>query len=76
MSDLREAVQRKGSFLQTIKAVGWSFFGIRKGAGHEEDVQKLNPVHVIVAGILAGILFVLTIVFFVRWIVASGVAAG
>ena len=49
-ADLREAVQRKGSFLQTLRAVAWSFFGVRKGRDHEKDLQ-LNPLHVIVAGV-------------------------
>ena len=53
--DLRETSQRKLSFLQTMKAVAWGFFGVRKGAGHREDVAKLNPVHVIVAGLLVGL---------------------
>jgi Protein of unknown function (DUF2970) len=74
-ADLLAAARRKGSFLLTIKAVAWSFLGIRKGAGYEEDVEKLNPVHVLVAGLIAGIVFVLTILFFVRWIISSGVAA-
>jgi amino acid transporter len=74
-ADLAAAARRKGSFLLTIKAVAWSFFGIRKGAGYAEDVEKLNPVHVLVAGLIAGIVFVLTILFLVRWIISSGVAA-
>ena len=51
-SDLREAAQRRGSFLQTVKAVSWSFFGVRKSADHAEDVSKLNPVHVVLVGLL------------------------
>ena len=50
--DLRETSQRKLSFLQTMKAVAWGFFGVRKGAGYREDSAKLNPVHVIVGGLL------------------------
>ena len=73
--DLRQAVQRKGSFWQTVKAVGWSFFGVRKASGYEEDVAKINPVHVIVAGVLAAVLFVLGLVVLVKWVVASGAAA-
>lgn len=69
--DLREAVQRKGSFLQTAKAVAWSFFGVRRGAGYEQDISKLNPVHVIVAGLIGGVLFVLTLVVIVRFVVGS-----
>jgi hypothetical protein len=73
--DLRQAAQRKGSFWQTVKAVGWSFFGVRKASGYEEDVARINPVHVIVAGVLAAVLFVLGLVVLVKWVVASGAAA-
>ncbi|ADP13578.1 MULTISPECIES: DUF2970 domain-containing protein [Achromobacter] len=69
--DLRETSQRKLSFLQTMKAVAWGFFGVRKGAGHREDVAKLNPVHVIVAGLLAAAIFVTVLVLIVRWAVSS-----
>jgi Protein of unknown function (DUF2970) len=72
--DLKQAVQRKGSFWQTVKAVGWSFFGVRKASGYEEDISKVNPVHVIVAGLLAALLFVLGLVVLVKWVVASGAA--
>jgi hypothetical protein len=75
MSDgLRNAVQRRGSFAQTFKAVAWSFFGVRKGADYERDVQKLNPVHVIVAGVVAAAVFVVALVMLVNWVVASGAA--
>ena len=50
-SSLKDAAQRKGSFLQTMKAVGWSFFGVRKSAEYEKDVSRLNPVHVVIAGV-------------------------
>ncbi|WP_447917309.1 DUF2970 domain-containing protein [Achromobacter aegrifaciens] len=69
--DLRETSQRKLSFLQTMKAVAWGFFGVRKGADHREDVAKLNPVHVIVAGLLAAAIFVTVLVLIVRWAVSS-----
>lgn len=69
--DIREASQRKLNFLQTLKAVLWGMFGVRKGAGYQEDAGKLNPVHLIVAGLLAGVIFVLVLVAIVRWVVAS-----
>jgi hypothetical protein len=74
--DLREAAARRGSFLQTMRAVGWSFFGIRKASGYQNDVEKLNPVHVIIAGILGAGLFIGALVLLVSWVVGSGVAAG
>ena len=74
MSDLREAVARKGSFLQTLRAVGWSFFGVRRRADLEQDVAKLNPVHIVIAGVLGAIVFIGVLVMLVRWVVTSGVA--
>lgn len=74
--ELLDAVARPASFWQTVRAVAWSFFGVRKGAEHERDVARLNPVHVIVAGIAGATLFVLALVWLVRWIIGSGVAAG
>jgi hypothetical protein len=73
-SDLKDAVRREGSFLQTVQAVAWSFFGVRRRADWEQDVSRLNPVHVIIAGILGAALFVLALVLLVRWVIASGVA--
>lgn len=72
-NDLSAAVARKGSFVQTLKAVFWSFFGVRKASDHAKDVAQINPVHVIVAGVLGGILFVLGLVLVVKWVVAQGV---
>jgi len=54
--------------------VGWSFFGVRKASGYEEDISRINPIHVIVAGLLAALLFVLGLVVLVRWVVSSGAA--
>ena len=71
---LRAAAARKGSFLGTLRAVAWSFLGIRKGKGYEQDVNQLNPVHVIVTGIVGAVIFVLVLVVLVKWIVGSGVA--
>jgi hypothetical protein len=74
VSDLKDAVARKGSFLQTARAVGWSFFGVRRSSGLAEDVQKLNPLHVVAAGLAGAALFVVALVLLVRWVIGSGVA--
>lgn len=73
-TDLRDAVARQGSFWQTAKAVAWSFFGVRKSSDHAQDVERLNPLHVVIVGLLAGVLFVLGLLALVRWVVASGVS--
>ena len=73
---LKDVVSRKASLRQTISAVAWSFFGVRRGKDHENDMARLNPVHVLIAGVLGAALFVLMLVLLVRWVIGSGVAAG
>ena len=67
-------VQRKGPFVQTMKAVAWSFFGVRKGSDYEKDVNQLNPVHVVIAGVIGAVLFVILLLLLVNWVLASGAA--
>ena len=75
MSDgLKDAVKRRGSFLMTMKAVAWSFFGVRKSGDYEKDVEQLNPVHLVIAGVLGAALFVIVLVVLVQWVLSSGVA--
>jgi hypothetical protein len=72
---LRTAVRRKGSLLRTLQAVFWSFFGVRRSRDLERDVGELNPLHLVVAGIVAALVFVLGLVALVQWVIGSGVAA-
>lgn len=72
--DLLESSQRKLNFLQTVKAVLWAMFGVRKGAGLKDDIAKLNPVYVILTGILFGVVFVGALVLLVQWVVSSAAA--
>jgi hypothetical protein len=73
-SDDAPVTARKGSWLRTAKAVAWSFFGIRRRADYAKDVDQLNPIHVVIAGIIGAALFVLLLVLLVRWVISSGVA--
>jgi Protein of unknown function (DUF2970) len=73
-SDEGPVTARKGSWLQTAQAVAWSFFGIRRRADYAKDLDKLNPIHVVIAGIVGAALFVLVLVLLVRWVISSGVA--
>ena len=71
--DLRDLSRRKLNFFQTLKAVAWGFFGVRKGKGYSEDIERLNPVHLIIAGIIATIVFVVGLVMIARWFIANSV---
>jgi hypothetical protein len=65
------APRKQAGPLQAFKAVAWSFFGVRKGTDHEADVEKLNPVHVIIAGLVMAGLFVFTLIQIVGWVTSS-----
>ena len=61
---------RNGSLFDTVKAVGWSFFGVRKNSAYQDDLAKLNPVHIIVVAFAGVIVFVGGLVLLVRFVVA------
>jgi hypothetical protein len=71
MQDLKDANKRKASFMATIKAVLWSFLGIRKKSAYEQDVAQLNPVHVIIAGVIAALIFIVTLIVIVKSVVGK-----
>lgn len=71
MDDLKKASQRKASFGATMKAVFWSFFGVRKKSDYEQDSQQLNPLHVIIAGLIGAIVFVATLLMIVKSVVGK-----
>ena len=73
--NLKHAAARKGSLVRTFSAVAWSFFGVRKSAEYEKDVAQLNPVHVILAGVVAAAVFVVGLLLLVKWVISSGIAA-
>jgi hypothetical protein len=67
MSPAMDAPQ-KTSLLRTIKAVAWSFVGIRKNSEYQEDLGKLNPFHVIIVAIVGVALFVAGLIALVNFV--------
>ncbi|WP_119966583.1 DUF2970 domain-containing protein [Simplicispira lacusdiani] len=63
------AHRRKGSAVRTVKAVAWSFIGLRKGSEYREDLERVNPLHLIAVGLVAIFLLVAALVALVHWIV-------
>lgn len=62
---------RKTTFLATLKAVFWSFFGIRKKSDYEKDAAQLNPLHVLIAGIIGALIFIAVLIVIVRLVVVN-----
>ena len=61
----------RASPLQVARAVLWSFIGIRKSGGYEDDVAKISPRQAIIAGILGAALFVTCLVVLVKVLTAK-----
>ena len=60
---------RKTPLLRTIKAVLWSFIGLRSRAEFNKDLAQLNPIHLIAVGLALALLFVLGLLALVNWVV-------
>jgi Protein of unknown function (DUF2970) len=68
---MSRAHQRKGSLLGTVKAVLWGFLGVRRKADFQDDVAKLNPIHLLVVGVVLAFVFVATLMVIVSWVVKT-----
>ena len=62
---------RQASWLRTIQAVLWSFVGLRQNSESQQDIDKLNPFHIIGVAIGLALLFVLGLIALVNWVVAQ-----
>ena len=72
MSDPAEKAEAKNAGPLTVaKTVFWSFFGIRRRKEHESDIARLTLKQVVIAGIVGGVLFVLTLVLIVRLVISQ-----
>ncbi|WP_028100924.1 DUF2970 domain-containing protein [Pseudoduganella violaceinigra] len=60
-----------GSFLYSMKAVIWSFFGLRRKSDFEQDQEKIKPVHVIVAALLGAAMFIGLLLTIVKLVVSK-----
>ena len=63
--------KRKASIVRTVKAVLWSFVGLRSRGGYEQDVAQLNPVHIIIVGLVGVFVFVGSLIVLATWVVGK-----
>lgn len=72
MADTPErAAHNKTSLLRSVKLVAWSLLGIRSRQGYQDDLARVNPVHVLLVGFVAVLLLVVSLIGLVNWVVAS-----
>ena len=63
--------RRKAGPLRVARIVLSALFGVRRGRDHEEDAGGVNPIHVLIAGVIGVALFVLALLLLVRVITAQ-----
>jgi flagellar biogenesis protein FliO len=51
--------------------VAWSFLGIRSRAGYQDDLAKVNPMHVVAVGLVGALLLVLGLIGLASWVVGK-----
>ena len=56
--------------LSTLRTVLAAMLGVRRKADHVRESEPLNPVHVVVAGVAMAVLFVLTLIAIIRFVVS------
>jgi len=62
---------KQASFLDVLKTIAYGALGVRRGTDHERETTRIKPLHIIVAGVVAAALFILTLITIVRFVVAG-----
>ena len=67
----KEPPQKQASFMYSMKAVIWSFFGLRRKSDFETDSARLNPVHIVIAALLGVVVFIGLLITIVKIVVSK-----
>ena len=62
--------EQTGGLMRTVKAVAWSFIGLRGRQGHEQDIRLVKPLHLVAISLAALFVFVGGLMALVHWMVA------
>lgn len=66
-----DGTPRQAGFLAVVRAVFWSFLGIRKKSHYQQDSVTIKPYQVIIAGLIGALLFILSLVLVVHFVTAQ-----
>jgi hypothetical protein len=62
---------QQASFMYSMRAVIWSFFGLRRKSDFDTDSAKLNPLHIVIAALLGVALFIGLLITIVKLVVSK-----
>jgi hypothetical protein len=71
MSETGGQPQAPVSFWRSVKVVAWSFLGVRSKSGYQQDLQSVNPLHVVVVGLVGVLILVAALMGLVNWVVSK-----
>jgi amino acid transporter len=69
--EVLEKPTKKNNFLRTVIAVLWSFIGIRKSSGFQEDTANIKPLQLLAVGVVMALMFVIGLIVVVNLVVTS-----
>ena len=49
----------------------WSFVGLRSKSGYDEDVAQINPLHIVITGLVGVFVFVGGLMLLATWVVGK-----
>ena len=71
LAESNQAPKANASFFQVMKAVLWSMLGVRQQKGYEDDTAKITLKQAVIAGLIGGLLFVVSMLTFVYFIIGQ-----
>ena len=71
MENTQISPKQKASFFQVMKALLWSLLGVRQQKGYEDDTAKITLKQAVMAGLIGGLLFVVSMLTFVYFIIGQ-----
>ena len=71
MNQTESNAQKKASAFQIMRAVMWSMLGVRQQKGYEDDTAKITLKQAVVAGLIGGFIFVISMLTFVHFVIGQ-----
>ncbi len=66
--EIAETQKEQAGFLEVMRAVFWSFFGVRSSQGRASDERRIGPWQVFIAGWIGAVVVVAVLVTIVKMI--------
>jgi Protein of unknown function (DUF2970) len=71
MENTESSPKQKASFFQIMRAVLWSMLGVRQQKGYEDDTAKITLKQAVIAGLIGGFIFVVSMITFVHFVIGQ-----